>query len=348
MAEEKAIRLDTSQYSCKKVIFIENLFPNGGTRQFLKLLNLNTFRGNTRLFLVRRDFSSLRNILGFFKDYLYALLHKPKNVRLKIIFKPVHLRDDTVYISTSRRTLEFIKNLNSKNHYHYFQHIEFWEFLNSKTFFEYCTNKGYPDSLYFSQLFSKDINLLDKKYKNNILQINNFLTVSNFLSEILSKLNKKNIQLIDVRPHISYQNKLLNEYDLLLFYRACNFKGDEMTIEIIKKYKDKYKIVIVAFNNEIYKKIKINNNITIYIHPADTELGKIYSKSKLVINPSLSEGFGSVPQEALYHDCCVVTSNTGWVINTDSNERVVIIRKHTIDSYTDGIDKIMKLKNNYH
>ena len=73
MAEEKAIRLDTSQYSCKKVIFIENLFPNGGTRQFLKLLNLNTFRGNTRLFLVRRDFSSLRNILGFFKDYLYAL-----------------------------------------------------------------------------------------------------------------------------------------------------------------------------------------------------------------------------------------------------------------------------------
>ena len=58
MVEEKTVQLDLFQSPNQKVILIENLFPNGGTRQFLKLLKLYNFKDRTKLYLVRRDFNS--------------------------------------------------------------------------------------------------------------------------------------------------------------------------------------------------------------------------------------------------------------------------------------------------
>ena len=123
MVEEKTIQLDLFQSSKQKVILIENLYPNGGTRQFLKLLKFENFRDNTVFYLIRRDFNSPKNILGFIKDYIYAFFHKPRNTEIKLIFNPICIESDTLYISTSRRTLNFITELDSPNHIHYFQHI---------------------------------------------------------------------------------------------------------------------------------------------------------------------------------------------------------------------------------
>ena len=254
MVEEKTIQLDLFQSSKQKVIFIENLYPNGGTRQFLKLLKFENFRDNTVFYLIRRDFNSPKNILGFIKDYIYAFFHKPRNTEIKLIFNPICIESDTLYISTSRRTLNFITELDSPNHIHYFQHIEFWEYLNSNEFLEHCTVSGYPSSSFFSNLFSIKNELLDNDYKTSLPKINNFLTVSKFLYNILKNLNKSNINIMKVLPHINHPNKFSKEYDLLLFYRASRFKGDEMVLKIINKYKSLLKIVVIAFNNDIYKK----------------------------------------------------------------------------------------------
>ena len=54
MVEEKTIQLDLFQSSKQKVILIENLYPNGGTRQFLKLLKFENFRDNTILSYQKR------------------------------------------------------------------------------------------------------------------------------------------------------------------------------------------------------------------------------------------------------------------------------------------------------
>ena len=346
MVEEKTVQLDLFQSPNQKVILIENLFPNGGTRQFLKLLKLYNFKDRTKLYLVRRDFNSLRDILGFIKDYFYAIFHKPKNIKIKLIFNPIHLDKNILYVSTSRRTLNFINDLDSPNHFHYFQHIEFWEYLNSDEFFNHCSTSGYPSPTYFYNLFTSQNKLLDYNYKINLPKINNFLTVSEFLSKILEKLNKKNIKIMRVYPHITHTHRYKKkEYDFLLFYRASRFKGDDMALKIINKYNDLFKIVVIAFNNNIYQKISVTKNIFIHIHPSDVTLGELFAKSWLVINPSLSEGFGSIPQEALEHGCHVVSSKTGWLTDTEPNRRVKIIKKHTLDNYTYEIDKLIKMRN---
>ena len=113
---------------------------------------------------------------------------------------------------------------------------------------------GYPSSSFFSNLFSIKNELLDNDYKTSLPKINNFLTVSKFLYNILENLNKSNINIMKVLPHINHPNKFSKEYDLLLFYRASRFKGDEMVLKIINKYKDLLKIVVIAFNNNIYQK----------------------------------------------------------------------------------------------
>lgn len=342
MVEEKITELDLFQSSNQKIIFIENLFPNGGTRQFLKLLRLNNFKNKTTFYMIRRDFNSIKSVAGFIKDYLYSILHKPENTQIKLIFNPIHLKKNTLYISTSRRTLDFIIDVESPNHIHYFQHIEFWEYLNSDEFMKYCSESGYPSALFFAKLFKRENKLLNYNYKNKLPKINNFLTVSEFLSKILENLNKRNITLIKVIPHITHSNTCSKTYDLLLFYRASRFKGDDIVIDIINKYSNLYKIAVVAFNNNINKKITFNKNIFMYVRPSDVALGELYAKSRLVIHPSLSEGFGSIPQEALEHDCYVVSSKTGWLIEHESSEKVKIIEKHSFENYIYEIDKLLK------
>ena len=345
MVEEKTIQLDLFQSLKQKVILIENLYPNGGTRQFLKLLKFENFRDNTVFYLIRRNFNSPKNIIGFIKDYIYAVFHKPRNTEIKLIFNPICIQSDTLYISTSRRTLNFITELDSPNHTHYFQHIEFWEYLNSNEFLEHCTVSGYPSSSFFSNLFSIQNELLDNDYKTSLPKINNFLTVSKFLYNILKNLNKSNINIMKVLPHINHPNKFSKEYDLLLFYRASRFKGDDMVLKIINKYKSLLKIVVIAFNNDIYKKITKNDSIFIHIHPSDSTLGELFSKSWIVVHPSLSEGFGSIPQEAIQHDCYVISSKTGWLIDHENHEKVKVVKKHSFDSYACEIDNLIDFRN---
>ena len=263
MVEEKITELDLFQSSNQKIIFIENLFPNGGTRQFLKLLRLNNFKNKTTFYMIRRDFNSFKSVVGFIKDYLYSILRRPENTQIRLIFNPIHLKKNAFYISTSRRTLDFIINPESQYHFHYFQHIEFWEYLNSDEFMKYCSESGYPSALFFARLFKSKNKLLDNNYKKKLPRINNFLTVSKFLSEILENLNKRNITLMKVTPHINHSDTYSKTYDLLLFYRATRFKGDDIAIKIINKYNKLFKIAVVAFNNNINKKINLNENIFI-------------------------------------------------------------------------------------
>ena len=74
-------------------------------------------------------------------------------------------------------------------------------------------------------------------------------------------------------------------------------------------------------------------------------LGELFSKSWIVVHPSLSEGFGSIPQEAIQHDCYVISSKTGWLIDHENNEKVKVVKKHSFDNYACEIDKLINFRN---
>jgi glycosyltransferase involved in cell wall biosynthesis len=74
----------------------------------------------------------------------------------------------------------------------------------------------------------------------------------------------------------------------------------------------------------------------------DKKLSNLYSMAKIVINASLLEGFGSVPQEGLAAGCQVISSNTGWILDDNSkNLNLHIIKKHRVEDYICKINELL-------
>lgn len=83
-----------------------------------------------------------------------------------------------------------------------------------------------------------------------------------------------------------------------------------------KKYTDKFQLILVGkknffydrlINSELFKKSK-NVIYTDYLN--DSELSEIYSGARLYVFPSLYEGFGLPPLEAMQHEIPVISSNS--------------------------------------
>jgi len=82
-------------------------------------------------------------------------------------------------------------------------------------------------------------------------------------------------------------NKISNEYDLIAF------GGEKITKVEINKYKKKFNII---------------DNI-MFIQSNDQVLKFLYKKASLFVYPSLQEGFGIPPLEAIFNNCPVACSN---------------------------------------
>jgi|Deesub1362B_J571_1020462.scaffolds.fasta_scaffold00102_53 glycosyltransferase involved in cell wall biosynthesis len=85
---------------------------------------------------------------------------------------------------------------------------------------------------------------------------------------------------------------------------------------ILKKKGIKHKLVIVGGKGwkyrkiyEVVKKLNLSENVKFLGHVADDELPKLYSGADLFVYPSLYEGFGLPPLEAMACGCPVITSN---------------------------------------
>jgi glycosyltransferase involved in cell wall biosynthesis len=78
---------------------------------------------------------------------------------------------------------------------------------------------------------------------------------------------------------------------------------------------NKYQLVLVGKENFFYRKlvnnkiIRQHNNVKYLGFLNDEELNEIYSKATLYVFPSLYEGFGMPPLEAMTHDIPVISSN---------------------------------------
>jgi len=81
-----------------------------------------------------------------------------------------------------------------------------------------------------------------------------------------------------------------------------------------KKYSNKYKLILIGKKNYFYNQL-INddnlpkNNVIFTGYVNDDELQKYYQNASLYVFPSLYEGFGYPPLEAMQHDIPVVSSD---------------------------------------
>lgn len=82
------------------------------------------------------------------------------------------------------------------------------------------------------------------------------------------------------------------------------------------KYKVKVKLVIAGSKekhkdevDELIGRLNLKNHIVEFIAPSDEVVINLYQHAKLFVFPSLFEGFGLPPLEAIALDCPVITSN---------------------------------------
>jgi glycosyltransferase involved in cell wall biosynthesis len=113
-----------------------------------------------------------------------------------------------------------------------------------------------------------------------------------------------------------------------------------------KSYKDYCKLVLVGFDgwhtDEIMKiRSSEGNNIIIYDKIRSNEsLAAIYQKANAFVFPSLYEGFGFPPLEAMACGCPVMVSNTSSLPEV-CGEAALYVDPMDLESIRDGIQKLL-------
>jgi hypothetical protein len=335
-------------------VLIENTKDSGGNRVISLLIqNFKKDKNNLiTVLVVARKIKNIKDILGQIRDYFLSYIkYKSSNCSVMPQFKPINVNNYQKIISTSRRTLDYVSEYDNPKHFHLLQHIEAWKTLNSDFFLNFCIRNRYPNPADLIALVRKNKNYEDINYLNNLSRIKNIITVSEYLKKCILNINSlATIKVVEPKPHIKKINtynlkKEKKIYDVLMFLRGTRFKGDEMVISLSKKLSLKYKILLVV-DDKMKKKASLlsknNTNLKILFSPANNILADAYGNSKIIIHPSLCEGFGSVPQEGLLFGCNVISSNVGW-INTSFkvNNKLFVINSHNVKKYIEKIKLIL-------
>ena len=160
-----------------------------------------------------------------------------------------------------------------------------------------------------------------KNFYKNIKKSDFIITVSEFIrQEAIKKLDipKEKIKAIYLGiEHNKFYHKNLEREKFILFVGSIEPRKN--LVNLLKAYdllddnlKQEYPLYLVGFkgwnNKKIMELIK-KNNIRYFGFVEDTKLSELYNKTSLFIYPSLYEGFGLPPIEAMACGAPVLVSN---------------------------------------
>ncbi len=175
--------------------------------------------------------------------------------------------------------------------------------------------------------------------KPSALKSKTIITDSNFSKgEILNWLKCKENKIIVTYCGVDSNFKVIEDSDLLLYVKNKYKLPDEFILYIgnqkphknIKKLieatsllKSNVQLIINGKPNEVLteqiEKSKVQNRVSFIGYVEDEDLPVLYNLAKVFVFPSLYEGFGLPPLEAMACGCPVVTSNTSSLPEVVSN-----------------------------
>ena len=333
------------------LFLIENAVDTGGNRVILKKIKEYTEdQGNCiEVGYTLRKITKLKDYLGVAKDIFGVYKKFFFIAKINILFRPICIKRFNLVISTGRRCIEFVSVLEDNRHIYLMQHFEVWKTYNSSFFINQSRESGYCNSIDTVKAVYFNNNPDEMNYINNIRKIKNFITVSVYLKDIITYINPliKSI-VVQEPPEISFPHESLiinnfseRKYDLLLFLRGVDFKGDGIVIKILEYYNNTEINIAVVVS---LRKIKINKlapNISFYIQPSDSSLAYLYNNSRIVIVNSLTEGFGAVAREAIKFGSKCISSNTGWVQHSDYPDLYKVYH-HKFESYISKSQELLR------
>ena len=204
--------------------------------------------------------------------------------------------------------------------------------------------------IWFSKKFYMYYRFLIPKIAKNGKKI---ITVSNFSKkEIISLLgiDEKKIEVIynGISCNFNY-NPTIHKKNYILAVSSLdprkNFKNLILSFEKINL--KNYRLVIVGSENKVFSNAEIKNlmkkiqNVEFTGYVSDNKLVKLYQEAKIFVYPSLYEGFGIPPLEAMASGTPVISSNVASLPEV-CGDAVYYVNPYDVNDIAKGIETVLK------
>lgn len=174
--------------------------------------------------------------------------------------------------------------------------------------------------LYFIQHF-ENWNVSDEAVIRSY-KFRNFhnIVVSRWLKEILERHNAGVfLYLANAVEHevfnISVPPGNRHPRSICMMYHISEWKGSREGIQALKLLKQRFPDITATLFSVFSPPEELEEWMHFIHKPSQSELVSIYNDHAIFISPSQREGFGLPPAEAMACGCCVVTANSGGVLD---------------------------------
>lgn len=347
------VKLVTTVYNKKKSIV--NIFS-----KLLSSKEKQRLNSRKNLYLNDEDVELIGELMGLIllfigridkkkKVYVFFKRIIAKYVGIKAAQKAIKERYDIIITFDSYAKYPFEKLV--KEHYKIIKIIDYSAAYApaAKNVYKKIINQ-YPNLE--STLKADRCVLWDKSYYKDMVEEANLtdliICASTYTKQTLisNKIDNKKIYVIpygyDSKNDIGDVEKKENEIFNILFVGGVNvMKGIPYVIQALKKIKNnKIRLTLVGNVQDIIRNmVKNDNRIILKGYVPHENIYLEYQKADLFIFPSLSDGFGFAPLEAMsYGIPCIVTNTSGISDIIDNGKNGFIIKSNSSEEIREKIE----------
>lgn len=177
------------------------------------------------------------------------------------------------------------------------------------------------------------------------------LTVSNFSKKVIvEKLKKKDYEIDVVYNGVNNCKCFIKSQEKKKYILSVGSVEPRKNIErlirsFVKWNNSEYQLLIIGGNHKSFRKVNAiaSDNIKFLGYVSEEALHAYYSEAELFVYPSLYEGFGIPPLEAMIHGTPVITSNTTSLPEVCSDS-VIYVDPKSEDSFINAFEQLAKNK----
>lgn len=293
---------------------------------YVPLIAYNLHNRTPIINCLRQVYGTIKNLKLIIVNQIIKQLLIKENVRVKVVpfISNIFVDDADVVIATARCTAYDVVKLNNEKgkKFYFIQGYEIW------------------DNEYLGK----------QSYKLPLIKITIANWIKNILIEQCGCINEEIYVInngIDTKTFIPAEKKSKdkNIYCLMLDHHL-EIKGVKYGVEafkIAKKQIPYLELIMFGMKKSKY----VESDITYYENPSKETIVSLYQKSDIFIYPSIVEGWGLTPIEAMACKCAVVGTNTGCMLDIgQNNKNVIICEKENPDDLAKGILKL-SIDNNF-
>ncbi|RJR54609.1 MAG: hypothetical protein C4576_00520 [Desulfobacteraceae bacterium] len=336
---------ESGRRSMRIALLVKSIRRSGGNRVIADLFDRLRKVGGVEIFVfvvpeIRFDIREVQNLLLCKRRYRAA-------ASVTRAGRALDPGEFDLLISTSRRTLDFVENLAHPAHVHLFQAIEAWDSVNSAPFLEYCRDRRYPAPKECIDLIREIGFRQDLRYLDQIGAVGRIRTVSGYLESALHYLARPG-EVVVCEPELFVRGervRALRPIDILLFVRGEVYNGDDLALALARGFQDRpCRLVVVTARKarSLVRGIGKQGQVSIAYDPTDAALAELFASARIVLHPSLCNGGGFIPVEALSFGCTVLASRTGWLLSAESNGNLSVLDRHDPGLYRSELERRMQ------